>query len=69
MRKLIGITYPCSDKIYDYLDVDNARIGDEVYFFNKNGKKLKGTVVRTSIYNGGFNLPLPLSNYRPAFLR
>lgn len=64
---LIGITYQNSDKIYDFLNVDNAVVGDEVCFYSKNGKKLNGTVVRTATYNRNA-LPLKLSEYRPAFL-
>lgn len=65
--KLIGIMFKGSNKIYDFLNIDDAVIGDEVYYFSKNGKKLRGTVVRNSIQSRN-SLSVSLSNYLPAYL-
>ncbi len=55
------------NKIYNFLNVDGAEVGDEVFYFSKGGKKLKGKVVRTSVQTRD-TLPLRLNNYLPAYL-
>ena len=64
---LLGVIFKNSNKVYDFLNIDNAQIGDEIYYFSKNGKKLRGKVVRVSVQSRD-SLPINLKNYLPAYL-